>query len=213
MSDVNLMPSDYSRFLATRRLWRRFVVGFVLLLLLIVLGKLWLNGLLAAQKSSLVKLQAGELLQQQQVENLQELQERKKGLEQRLNIIQTLRHGPSAVRMFSVIDRAINERLWFSEWTFMRPREENSDRVEVEQTGYFVIVPADKRGSVDWRNKTIMEIKGGALRHADLADFVSRLLEQPEVIDAAIRRSATARKGDLEYVEFEVHVLVNEAVL
>ncbi len=211
MNEIDLIPADYRQLRRLRRDFQRFGTIFVCLVLAIALGKGWLVQSIRAEKTEIDQLKRGEVSVLNQRRQLEELEGRQADLKARLEVLDALRGGPPAQKMFVALDRALDPSVWFTDWKFVREGEIEEAKPQTRQTGYFIVVPkgAQKNGNVPWNDRTRMEIRGQALSHSDLAGFVQRLLAQPEIVDVNLLNTGTRRYTFREIVEFRLAALID----
>ena len=212
--EIDLAPTDYRQALFLQRAIKRFVLLFVCILAVIGGGRLWLNHLLKIEKSMIARLEAGESVVIGQKKIFDELHIEKKELKKRLAVLDVLRSGPQAVRLFEVVDRSLNPGIWFTDWKFVREAKKKKKKHSAHiQTGYFVMATLDEAVSEEeeqWRKSMHMDIKGQALNHAAMADFVKKFLAQPEVEDVKVLSTSSSGHSGAEIVGFDLAVVVKE---
>ena len=111
-----------------------------------------------------------------------------------------------------MIDRALpGPEVWLTKWNFRRagtPVDENQGAVN---TGYFIVISADKRSNQEetWKIETNMTIKGQALDHVAMSKFVLNLTQQPEIENVRIVNSRQATVDRIKLVEFSLDIVVS----
>ena len=135
----------------------------------------------------------------------------RKKLESRVQILRDLRRGPPAADMFVVLDRALDKAIWFNKWSFMRAGEFRDVEANSDNNGYFIIVEENKSQTQEktWLLNTHMEIDGEALDHTFLAAFVNRLITQPEIDDVKVLKTSLRNYSGRNVVSFSLAVTVN----
>ena len=215
MSDIDLIPQAYR----TRR-WQSRWVKYTATLLFSLAGMLGL-GLLALTiattnaRARVEALQARQMVNAQQQEDIVRLGAEKAGLEQQFRLLLDLRSGAAAGDMFMTIDRALTSNdVWFQNWQFQRAGVMVGEEVRTVNTGYFVVVPdgAEQPASDDLRVQTHMAIRGQARDHSALSSFVRRLFVQPEIDDIRILRTSLTAGNQADTVDFELAVVLNTDV-
>ena len=158
----------------------------------------------------LAQLQAALARERSQQGQLEQLRQDRDAAQKRLMILTGLRGGIAAVDMFAVIDRAVDANVWFLDWRSRRAGELVENDPERVHTGYFIVLPLDKRDEREkaWLMETHMEIHAQARDHSSLAGFVRRLVEQVEIEEARVLSTSTRRQGQAEVVDFEIAVVV-----
>ncbi len=211
MSEIDLIPNDCRESIQRRKVGKRFLYIFVCMIFAIALGKGWLEYLLKNEKMETDTLKNGEVFILNQRAIYEELNSKHNDLSKRLELLDLLRGGPSAELMFSVIDRAMNSSVWFTNLKYLRAGEDQIREPTTKNTGYFIVVPKDQKKSETspWQSLMRMDIKGEALSHSALADFVKKLIEQPEIKDVQIQSTSTRRYAAGHVVEYSIAALIN----
>lgn len=212
MSEVDLIPAEYRRYRRLLKDGTRFLVLLGALLLVIGSSRLWLQRMLDDQRDGIERLKAGEMAILDQRRTLEDLRKKEADLSSRLKVLEDLRGGPPAEKVFLLVDRAMEEKAWFTRWKFLRPgREAESSRQG--RNSYFIVVPEGQRKSAgaSGEDKTRMEIKGMALSHSALASFVRRLLRENEVEDVRVVDTAPRSYGFGDAVSYEVEVSLSSS--
>lgn len=111
-----------------------------------------------------------------------------------------------------VIDRVLNDNIWFLQWSFKRAGEIVTLPPQTVQTGYFIIIPQENSRigkQQTWKLETHMEIKGQARDHTSFSLFVQGLLSQPEIEDVKIVDTQMRRYADIQVVDFNIVIVIN----
>lgn len=213
MAELDLIPSDYRRLRALRSWLARAAVAYLALLAVLILCRAALAFGVSSRSAQLALLDIALAREQGQQAQLAALQQQRDAAQQNLRILEGLRGGVAAVEVFQVIDRAADPTVWFLDWKFRRAGEiVEKDAVGV-QTGYFIVLPPESRAPNEarergWLLQTHMQIHAQARDHSSLAGFVRRLVEQPEIAEARVLETSTARQGAAEVIDFELAVVV-----
>ena len=209
---MDLVPVRYRRTLELRRWLRLFACVEGALLLALVLAKAGLAYSETTRRRQIEELQAAELLVGERRATLAQLGVEHQMAQRRLSILAGLRGGVSSDAVFGAVDRALDDGIWFLDWTFSRAGQLVDDDPQAVQTGYFLVVPLEGEdeagGGRAWRLETHMEIRGQALDHSTLARFVGRLLDQPRIEQVRIVNTQIQRISAAEVVDFELAVVV-----
>ncbi|PLX83217.1 MAG: hypothetical protein C0617_11820 [Desulfuromonas sp.] len=210
MHDIDLIPADYRRRRSLLRVLRIYLVLLAAVVAAVALGRVGLGQVLRTEQARVGELKTGEVQLLEQKRRLEELGASREDLRGRLALLEALRGGPPAQRMFEVVDRALNPSVWFSDWKFVREGEAGQ-AARGGQAGYFLIVPKGEGAFPEepWRELTRMEIKGQALSHAALAEFVRRLLGQPEIADVHLLNTKTRQYRVGGVIEYELTVEID----
>ena len=207
MAEPNLIPPEYTRRQNLRKAVNRFVYFCAALLLLLAAGRTGLSVASNQEKSRAEKLRSGEVLMLEQKQKYDELTARKNELRIRLDMLEKLRGGPPAREMFIIIDRAINESVWFTKLSFARAVDEDGESPKGIPTGYFVVVPKEERQKAQERAQQKsgqITINGMALNHSALADFVNELVAQPLIKTVQVQNTRSRRYLETSVIEYEL---------
>jgi len=210
MSEVDLIPEDFRQALCLRRFTRRFFITFGVVVLLVSFGKGLLYLLVAREKSVTATLEAGKTSVVSQRAELEKLRARQAELQERLAILASLREGPQAERMFEIINRAVNESVWFTSLKFKRAPEGLAVKGPNVDLAYSRSGSADEnRENNNQQARMRLEISGQALNHSALANLVKRFLDQQEIEDVHIVNTSTLHYPAGQVVAYNLVVLIN----
>ncbi len=214
MSDFDLIPTAYRQRLRVRSAVRAMGIAGVILVALVGIGRIGVNRMVDGREQKVERLRVARVEVFDRKAQLEAFQEEKAELLRRQAILSGLRGGVEARRMFLVVDRALDGNVWFLSWTFRRAGELVDHEPEAVNAGYFIVVPSRTKNEPEkaWRLEAHMEIHARALDHAALAEFVRRLVEQPEVRDVRVLRTRVHEYTAREIVDFELAVIVNPRV-
>lgn len=210
MREIDLIPHAYRR---RRQMIRWLRVSGVLTLLIsaaVLAATLSLRLRTDVLEESLQRLQAQKAISAQQRKQLETLNARKRELVQQLDLLAGLRGGAAAEQMFVTVDRAVTPgRVWFTDWRFRRAGTKTDADPEAVDTGYFIVVKPGRPAKREaWMIETEMNIDGEAIDHAALSEFVSRLVDQPEIKSVRVVRTETVKRSERPLVRFNLDVLV-----
>lgn len=210
MPELDLIPVRYSGARSGRR-W--FFVGgaaYMALAILILGYRLHLDESISETQRYIESLEAD--IQRAEAERAQwmRLTTERSNLHQRLTILEGLRGGIAAKDMFMVVDRAIDERIWFRSWSFRRAGEVVDSQPGAVETGYFIVLPKSEPDAPEraWRLETHMEIFAESEDHSSLARFVRGLSQQPSIENARILNTRRQGNGESGRIGFELALLV-----
>lgn len=210
MSEIDLMPAAYRE---RRRLvhWLRGAgLSTLVVSVALLAGTLTLKMQADQLELDVERLQAKKAISTQQRSELQRLSARKTELTQQLDLLAGLRGGEAAKQMFVTVDRAAQPgRVWFTDWRFRRAGTKTDADPETVETGYFIVVkPGQPTRKEAWMIETAMNISGEAIDHAALSDFVSMLVDQPEIQSVRVVSTETIKLRERPLVRFSLDVLV-----
>jgi hypothetical protein len=211
MSEMDLVPRDYKQYLRVRGWLRKFLLVYAVLIAASAGGRVALSLGTGSENARIGQLRASKRVTLNQLALIQNLQARQSKAEKRLEILAGLRGGPAAERMFVTIDRALGGDVWFHTWNFRRAGEIVEVKPQAVETGYFIVIPKNQKQDQDkaWRLDTHMEIKGQARTHSALANFVKRLIEQPEIEDVRVLNTTLRQYTRAKVVDFDLAVVVD----
>ncbi|MEE8041703.1 MAG: hypothetical protein V3T15_02780 [Pseudomonadales bacterium] len=205
--DIDLIPTDYRA-----RLWRLrwlkgcgTVIGGIVTATVISYAAL--SVLEQVASSQLDTLQQRRDITSQQQTFIQQLSREKEELERQWTLLNDLKRGTDAEGIFRALDRAfIDDSIWFDEWEFNRRGVPVTNDTR-QQHGVLIPSPGSKSNQMRLI-ETHMNIRGEALDHVALADFVRRLLAQPEIADVKVRRTSRRQVRQARIIAFDLAVLV-----
>lgn len=213
MADFDLIPGDYRTRLVRRRWLKLFAAALSSLMLMTGGATAALSYAARDAAAEIDRLQAEHQSNRRVAEKLAALRRQKAQFVYQLSLLDGLRGGTPAERMFDAIDRALaDDSVWFQSWEFKRAGSSvQADEPAATNTGYFIVVPKDSEQTRQqvWRVETHMTIKGRAGDHAALSTFIANLFTQPEIDDVKVLRTSLYRNGQVQAVEFDLAIVVN----
>ncbi len=210
---LDLIPTDYREERRARRLLTWFFPIFGLLIIALGTARIVLDHKQDQIQANVSALQVNINYNVEQQRRLDELNVERRLFKRRVQILNGLRGGLPAERMFAVVDKAFDGNTWFRKWTFRRRGDLTNEVPDTAHAGYLIIVSDPDKGEKDkaWRMATHMEIAGSAIDHTALAGFVERLLARTEIADVKILRTGSRRESTREVVDFDIAVTVHSA--
>ncbi len=214
MADIDLIPREYRYWLWQLQWLKQSAVGLSGVLALATAGYLYLDITAAATQKKLQTLQQQQAITQQQQQELEQLSNSKAELARQWTLLNGLRGGTSVESILTVIDRAlVDQQVWFLDWEFARAGHAAKRPRQSSNSGYFVISSGKNKGEPSmpdrWQVDTHITIKGQAIDHAAFSGFVQRLLQQAEIADVKVVKTALSRISDVNIVNFDIAILVN----
>lgn len=214
MADIDLIPREY-RYWLWQLVWlKKSAAGLCAALLVATVGYFYLDVSAAATQKKLQSLQQQQAITQQQQQQLEQLSNSKAELTRQWTLLNGLRGGTSVESILAVIDRAlVDQQVWFLDWEFARAGHAAKQQRQTSSSGYFVVASGNRKGESGmpdrWQVDTHLTIKGQALDHAAFSGFVQRLLQQAEIADVKVVKTALSRISDVNIVDFDIAILVN----
>lgn len=212
MREIDMIPASYRERQQIKRWCQQSLMVFIVLSMAIVVTRLSVTNQTQSINSRMAGLQKNKSfnLQQQQTYNALVAEEAR--LQKNLEILKGLRGGPAVREILQVIDRVLDGKVWFDHWSFNRAGEITEVKPQTVQTGYFIIIPQNTAGNATqqaWRLNTHMEIKGQAIDHVSLSEFVRKLIRQPEIEDVQVVNTASRQYVEYQVVDFNLIVIIN----
>jgi len=210
MSEVDLIPEDYRQAMCLRRFTKFFFIVFGVVVLLVSFGKGLLSLLVAREKSATATLEASKTSVVSQRAELEKLRARQAELLEQLAVMESLREGLPTERMFQIINRAVNESVWFTSLKFKRALEGLSVIAPSTDPTFFRSTPrGEERENNEQQGRILLEISGQAVSHSALANLVKRLLDQQEIEDVHIVNTSTLHYPAGQVVAYHLLILIN----
>ncbi len=210
--EMDLIPASYRERQKIQHWCHLFLMVFVVICLLIVMGRFSLANKVEKTLLIVSKLQKDKSFNLQQQQTYNELLVTERVLQKNLEILSGLRGGPSVRHIFTVIDRVMNDSVWFEEWSFQRAGEMTEVKPHTVQTGYFIIIEqegSNNKKKQAWKLNTHMDIRGQAKDHSSFSHFVSELINQPEIEDVKVISTILTSYMTYQVVNFQIIVIVN----
>ena len=219
---VDLIPQDYRRAQALRGRLRLFGAACAVALALVGAARAALEYRIRAERTDLVALRQSEVLSGAHRAKLEDLNARTGDAERQLKVLDALRGRAVIAELFQAVDAAASGKLWFNDFSFAREGEVAEVKPEAREAGYFILIPQERRPGAKagepaaaragepaadkaWRTRQHAEIRGQALDHSALAEFIRRLGEQPGIgpvrlVDTRSRSYTSAQVLDFHLV-------------
>ena len=210
MTEIDLVPAAYRRWLVLRRAALVFALLTGLLVAGAVAARVVLTGNVGALAAQLAELRDREQALHTRQARLDALREREEALAARVAVLDRLRGGLPSMAVFRAVDRALDKRVWFRDWSFRRAGEYvPAQGARVAGADVIVLAdPLDGGTPRAWKMETHMEIQGQALDHSALADFVPRLGSQAVVREGRVVDTQVRRYTQTHVVDFRLAVIL-----
>lgn len=207
MSEFDLIPAEYRQIRDLKNKTKVFFIVFATLIVLIIISKVMLENNINKLGSSVKNFQQDKQIIQQEQQRFNDLSQSIKTLNSRLQILNGLRSGLPVVDSFRLLDRVLTDDIWIDSWDFLREGEWQEAKPETVNTGYFIVIPkTENKPEQAWRLNTNMVIKGKAMSHSILAEFVQKLLKQPEIDDVKVNRTSLRQYTATSVVVFTLAI-------
>ncbi len=209
MAEIDLIPSDYRRWLDQRRLLRDFAIVVAVLAALIVAASEWSRMQTVEAQERASQLRINNAISQQQQQQLEQLRNQRAELRRQLSLLRGLRAGAAIEDIFTIVDQSIVEGdLWFVDWSFRRAGVIVDGEQRGVETGYFIIADSEADGSGNFEVETHMSIHGQARDHQALSNFVRALFEQEQISDVSVQKTSRVEFGEGSVVDFNLTVVL-----
>lgn len=211
MADFNLIPASYEARMARLAMTRLLAMVSAVVLIAGVLAYLSLARWAETLSDEVAQLQAKQAVSAQQRNTITQLLASKKELDQQWYLLESLRSGMPAKQLMESVQAALRENeVWFDEWRLRRAGIVTQPEPAANQPGYFIVV-RKSGNSDDWRSLTHMTVSGQALDHSRLSEFAQRLLEDPDIEDVRVQRTAQSFDRDRNpvAVKFDLAIVLS----
>ena len=212
MSEIDLFPEDLRKRLLFTRWFKLTGYATGLLTAILVIAFVMLREANAQLDEQIQYFQSQRDVTNANRQQLEQLNQQKRDLEQQLDLLNGLRSGASAEQMFLMIDRALpGPEVWLTNWKFRRAGARVKEEQQAVSTGYFIVIPADnKKGQEEtWKIESHMTIQGQALDHSAMSRFVLNLTQQPEIENARIVNTRLNQGNRVKLVDFSLDIVVS----
>jgi hypothetical protein len=216
---VDLIPNEYRVRVRVHRALRNFAVACGCALALVALGRAGLAYELNKESSAVAKFKQQASFNAGERARLGELQGRKDGVERQVRVLEMLRGGAAISDLFFAVEDAGTDRVWFQELSFAREAEAADAKSDARIPGQPSLnainppaaAPAAANGAAAWRSRERAEIRGQALDHSALAEFVNRLGGKPGIAEVRLLDTSTRTVANSQVVEFRLIALLGAA--
>lgn len=212
MNEIDLFPDDLRKRLLLVRWFKLTGYAIVSLTAVMVIAFVLLREANAQIDEQIQHFQSQREITNANRKQLEQLNRQKSDLRQQLDLLTGLRSGASAEQMFMMIDRALpGPDVWLTNWNFRRAGTPVDESQEAVNTGYFIVIAADKKSKQEetWKIETNMTIQGQALDHVAMSKFVLNLTRQPEIENVRIVNSRQSTVNRIKLVEFSLDIVVS----
>jgi Tfp pilus assembly protein PilN len=200
MNEIDLIPRSYRDMVRMRRTVRIALAALALACITggALLGMLrWQLHVESAQLAGVRSAAASASALRAQVSALTKEKAR---LEQARAALAALRGSDEILSTVNAIDAALNGGVWLTSIRYMRGGREAADTPKAPASG--VNPDTAAAGDAAPLPPSRIEIKGGALDHRVLADFMKALSDQPGTSNVRFIQSSASAGANTEMVEF-----------
>jgi hypothetical protein len=211
MNEIDLIPASYRKQLLFTKWLKQALFVLITSAAFIVIVSFALGAYTEEVEVQLSELQSQKMISTQQRNELEKLNLRKKALMQQQDLLAGLRSGLAVEQIFVTLDKAMtNDSVWIINWRFRRAGTVVDKDPKTVNRGYFIVIPNIERPQQEeaWKIETTMTIQGQALDHSALSEFVSNLIEQPEIQTVRVVRTDLTNLFDHKLVNFSLDIIV-----
>ncbi|MDO7710404.1 MAG: hypothetical protein MUQ51_02105 [Pseudomonadota bacterium] len=211
MSEFDLVPSEYRKKTKLKARLKLMVFVYVLLVLVIYFANVMLDKKVQSVEILVKKHQEGKQLFLQDQQRYNDLHSTITSLQRRLETLNALRGGPSAIAIFEMLERVIGKDVWVDSWDYSREGESTKAIPGSVDMGYTIVVQ-EGNGSQEnqaWRWNTHMALNGEAMDYSSLAEFVQALLLQPEIEDVKVQKTNLKQYSSASVIDFSLDIIIN----
>ena len=205
MADIDMIPRSYREGLRVRRTLQIYGAALALLLVAGAGASAFLRWRLSVETPRLesgrsVSTQAGAMRIQ-----LTAALARKELLAENVAALASLRGAGEVAALASVLDGALNDKVWFGELRFARTRELLQVAPPAPLPPGVVQARAAQAGAPQaWRLGSQIQIAGQARDNAAMTAFLTKLAADPGLTNVRFLNSSTAAADDGGAVSFSV---------
>ena len=212
---ADLIPEEYRRTLRLGRWLRALCWACALFAVLAGLARLGLAHLIRAEQAGLAASRQLQAASGAQRAKLADLRARKDAVERQLRALATLRDPAVLDELFFAIDAAATGKVWFDEFNFTRDGESIEAKPEAREAGRSISVPPGAaiaqagQGTASaaepaWRARPHAQIRGQALDHSTLAEFINRFGSQPGIGPVRLIDTSARTGPGVQFVDFQL---------
>ena len=227
---VDLIPNDYRRAQRLRRWLQRFGLACTLVALLIGAARAGLAHLIGVEQHAMQAIRKVEVATGAQRARLADLQLRRDAAERQVRALEDLRGRAVIGELFYAIDAAVTGKVWFDELSFAREGEFADAKADPAtpagaaalaqlkpepQALVNVLALAQRKTGAQakpqttaseraWLAQQRAKIRGHALDHSTLAEFINRLGDQPGIGQVRLVDTGARLYSSVQVVDFEL---------
>lgn len=199
---VDLIPEDYRRTLRLRRWLRAFCWTCAGLAVLAGLARLGLAQLVRAEQTGLAAARQIQAANRAQLAKLADLQARRDAAARQIKALERLR-GPAVIgELFFAVDAAASGKVWFNELSFAREQDTAGPKPPARAAG--AITPVLPQADAAERAGQLAQVRGQALDHSALAEFINRLGSQPGIAELRLIATGARDYSGMQVVDFQL---------
>lgn len=200
MADIDLIPREYSEMRRVRASLRMFALALAAIVALTVAARGWIALRLAKERPDVEQMHQHVKLAADRQTELAELEARLASAKSSLAALDALRDRGTWVAMFQTIDHAFNRNLWFDELAFARTVPLDTPPADSPAADAVSRAPAALPSRIGQR----FEIKGHALDHTAISEFMRALSEQPSIVSVRLTDTGLRKYSTIEVVDFSL---------
>lgn len=204
---VDLIPDEYRRGVRLQRQIRGLAWMCLGVLLAMGLCAAGISHLLKEERAGLARLKHLQAQAGAQQARLTEIRARRDVAERRVRALDGLRGGASIQRLFDALDAALNGRIWFQELVYARATDAPgaADKAAEAAAARRVEAKTDDRMR---RTRERADIRGLAVDHAALAEFIRELAARPGLSEVKLIDTSARNYPNVQFVDFQVSAML-----
>ena len=221
MTDVDLIPADYSKAQFMRRRVRQLLLACVSVVVVVGVARLALNLATSFEKGNIARLEKEGQLSARSKAEADNFRQQKLLAEKQLAELDELRGRDRLRLLLQAIDAAYSNSIWLDELRFFRrdpvPTGNMSSLPGGERSGIIVVprqnVPVSGAPPPPAGIEQRVEIVGHATNHTRLAEFMRSLSSQPGIADVRLLDTGLGSYGNSPVINLTLTLLVDDKVL
>ena len=214
MSEVDLIPAEFHRRHQFSG-WLKTAGGVLLLLSVALVAAFFtVRSLNVDLEREIRQLQSQKAITTSHRKELERLDRQRRSLGQQLELLSGLRSGAAAEQMILAIEQAIpSADLWLTDWKFRRAGTPVDITDNSVNTGYFIVIPRGEDARPNepeeaWKIETRMTLRGQAMDHAALSEFVLNLTQVGLIGKVRVVNTQLTEINRLKLVNFSLEIVI-----
>jgi hypothetical protein len=188
MNDIDLIPAGYRRRTDLRKQVHRFLLAGILVAAGTAAARSSIGYLVWREEAAVVRMEEQREKLERSQNQVQSMLQQRDVTEQQLTALANLRGRDRVAQFLRAIDAAYSGRIWLDSVHFTR-RSDAAAANGDQQSAAFTL------GA---------DLFGHAMSHSELAEFMQRLGEQPEVGDVRLIDTATRSYTTAQVIDFNL---------
>jgi cell division protein FtsB len=214
MNDIDLIPRSYRDAVRVRRVLGRAAIAMAALLVTGLVMYAYVFWQLRSEKFQLTNFRS----EAKRIDGLRKqvdiLNARKTSLEHMALTLSALRGAGEIYRTAEAVNSALNAGVWLTSLRFSREQQvlDAAQPTAKPANGYTVIRTASGAGAGQkedaWRLSNSIQIKGAAIDHTFLAEFMKKLSGQPGIVEVRFLNSNAESDEVAQNIQFSAAAIL-----